>query len=365
MKKIGVENQKNECKIRDKIYFGYGLRLFVFTFLFLIFLILMIYFIINLCVNNQATYINYFENSNLDYKVYLKENNFYESDFLGKDMLYVANLIDKISIDFNYKLDFDKNIDMNFKYDIIAKLIINDKDGKNTYFSKEYVLLKDKEIDSMDTDNHIINENIVIDYSYYNNISNNFKSLYNLDTDSNLIVYFNIDRYNNDDKYNFNMGDSRNMYINIPLSEKSVNISMDYKNIENNLRVVDDSNSYIDDVIYLILIAISFVGSFIFLTKMIRLLVLPFSRKSNFEKYLNKILNEYDRLIVETTSCPIFKSKKIIEINKFSELLDVRDNLKLPIMYYVVAKNHKCYFYISHYNNIYLLILKAVDFDEK
>ena len=46
---------------------------------------------------------------------------------------------------------------------------------------------------------------------------------------------------------------------------------------------------------------------------------------------------------------------------EFQELLDVRDNLKLPIMYYSVSKHLKCYFYITYQDRIYLNVVKAVD----
>lgn len=84
-------------------------------------------------------------------------------------------------------------------------------------------------------------------------------------------------------------------------------------------------------------------------------------KKSAYDKYISKLLNEYDRLIVETTTCPIINGDNVIVIDKFQELLDVRDNLKLPIMYYIVNKHQKCCFYILHENKIYLNIVKAVD----
>ena len=86
-------------------------------------------------------------------------------------------------------------------------------------------------------------------------------------------------------------------------------------------------------------------------------------KKTSYDKYINKILNEYDRLIVESTTEPDIKHSNIIKLPNFRELLDVRDNLKLPIMYYVVVKYHKSYFYIKNNNDIYLLINKAADLD--
>ena len=42
--------------------------------------------------------LSYIEKSKLDYRVYLKENDFYESEYLGKNMSYIASLIDFINI---------------------------------------------------------------------------------------------------------------------------------------------------------------------------------------------------------------------------------------------------------------------------
>ena len=78
-------------------------------------------------------------------------------------------------------------------------------------------------------------------------------------------------------------------------------------------------------------------------------------KKSAYEKYINKILKEYDRLIAESSSLLSFEGKEIININKFTELLDIHDNLQLPIMYYEEKEHEQSYFYISHDNVIYLL----------
>jgi len=74
-----------------------------------------------------------------------------------------------------------------------------------------------------------------------------------------------------------------------------------------------------------------------------------------------KLLNEYDRLIVETITPPNLNKKNIIKINKFEELLDVRDNLKRPIIYHNLVKHHKAYFYVDSHPDFYLFVLKAND----
>ena len=65
----------------------------------IILFILAVVFAFNSFDLSKDDYINYTEKSNIDYKVYLKENDFYEDEYLPKDMIYVASLIDNIKID--------------------------------------------------------------------------------------------------------------------------------------------------------------------------------------------------------------------------------------------------------------------------
>ena len=157
-----------------------------------------------------------------------------------------------------------------------------------------------------------------------------------------------------------------NMIINIPLSEKSVDISLDYKDIKNESRVFDSSKVVMNNILYPIVAVLFIISSFIFLVKVIRLLKYTMKKKNIYDSYIGKILREYDRLIVETTTAPILDTidkNNIIEIEKFTELLDVRDNLKEPIMYYVIAKHQKCMFYINTGDKLYLTTIKKVDLE--
>ena len=73
------------------------------------------------------------------------------------------------------------------------------------------------------------------------------------------------------------------------------------------------------------------------------------------------MFKEYDRLIVETKTPPRFDDMNIIKIMKFEELMDARDTLKQPIMYYNISSHNKCYFFIKHDDDVYLTVIKAVD----
>ena len=91
-----------------------------------------------------------------------------------------------------------------------------------------------------------------------------------------------------------------------------------------------------------------------------------FPSKSEYDIYVSKMLREYDRFIINTKTGPIIsKGDKVIEVDDFQELLDVRDNLKVPINYYNIVNHHKALFYLNKENLIYLYYVKANKFEEK
>ena len=52
-------------------------------------------------------------------------------------------------------------------------------------------------------------------------------------------------------------------------------------------------------------------------------------------------------------------------MGEFTELLDVRDNLKVPIKYYNIVNHQKCLFYLTSENEIYEYYVKEVDLEQK
>lgn len=358
-----IEKLKKKLKIEER-YFSFTFRLMCrVILLFIFFLIGLCFFLKSLNFEGEKT-IKYMELSNLDYQVCLKSNDFYEDRCLPKDMAYVANLVDKVNINFNYMFKVMERVDLNFRYKATAKLLIQDESGEKTYYEKDYVLLDEKAV-SLTADEYTIDENVEIDYDYYNKIANSFKSNYNVSTVSSLTVYFSIskDLSNANDNYFIN-GKESTMIINIPLSERSINLNMNYVDISNQSDIIEGAGTIFSNIFYLIVAIICTLLSLVFAVLSARFLEKMFKKKNKYDNYINKILKEYDRLIVETTTSPFITEKSVVKIEKFDELLDVRDNIKEPIMYYNVVKHQKCYFYIEHNDKLYLTMIKAVDLEK-
>ena len=360
-KKVLTENPLPQ---KPKLYLGYNGRLIISIIVFVVSLIVCFFLANKAFKYEEPKVVNYNEKGALNYRVYLKENNFYETNYLDENMIYVANLIDNINLDFNYDFNIEEPTELTFTYQVLADLVISSQNGNSNFLEKTYNLTTEKTLPLNNQKDLNINENIKIDYDYYNSIANNYKAMYSVDTNSYLRVYVKVNKKNNEtDEVVIN--DSNEMAsIMIPLSQRAVEFTLNTQNTDSNNKAVSDSklifnsNNFAIELVFAILAIVS-------LVKIIKLLVLLTERKNSFDKYVLKLLKEYDRLIVETTTGLDFSKYNRIKVKSFEELLDVRDNLKLPIMYYNVSKHNKCYFYIKHDNDVYMVTIKEIDLEGK
>lgn len=339
-------------------------KLLIDIIIFFAFFILTIYLLLNAFNYNNSKTIYYEEKSNLDYKVYLKKNDFFNTNYLEKDKLYIASLIDKIKIYFNYNYNIDDNENIKFNYKIVGKLIILNNTGNKVYYEKDYSLLNNNTVLMHNQKEKIINEQIDIDYSKYNEIASKFKSLYGIDAESKFIINMTISKTNIDSDLDY-INDTSIMSITIPLSKKSVEISLDYKDVNNSNYILKNESFIKRNIPYIIMSIITIFLTIFMFIKIKRNIYKIIKKKTKYDKYVNKLLREYDRLIVETHNLISLENKEIILLKNFNEILDVHDNLQLPILYHVIIKHKKCYFYIVHVDMAYLYIVSASQFGDK
>ena len=308
--------------------------------------------------------VKYSEKSNLNYKVYLQENDFYEEEYLDKDMIYVASLIDRVLVDFDYNFESEDKENIDFTYSIVAKLSITNPTGTKSYFDKSYTLLNEKTINMVNATGQSIKEQISLDYPYYNSLANSFKTQYGVDVDSKITLYMLINKKNTEES-NFILDSSSVMNLVIPLSERSVDISLDYKDIDETSNIIKKQTMSIKDIIPFVLSGVFVILALIMMIKAMRNANSLRTKKSAYDKFVAKILKEYDRLIAESSTLLSFEGKEMINIGKFTELLDIHDNLQLPIMYYEEKEHELSYFYISHENVVYLFKVDVNNFENE
>ena len=360
--KANTKVKKNESK-KGKLYLSYTSRVVLCLLGFALLFALTFFFLTRTLKLEEEKSIMYQEIGNLVYKVYLKENEFYESTYLDKNMSYIASLIKDISVDMNYQFVIDDVSDMTFSYDVMANLTIYEDTGKTVLYEKEYVLKKGIEQNLTDKNIYNFKDNLSIDYDYYNALANRFKATYGVGASSELTVYVRVNKKINNETYNVNLNDSKQMALTIPLTQKTLDIKLNDTGINNSNSFVNESKTTVGNILFGILCLVAFVASVAALLKFLELIIILKPKASKYDKYIKKILNEYDRLIVETPSDLRLENKEIIKIKRFEELLDARDNLKRPIMYHNITTHQKCNFYIEKDNTVYLLTIKATDLE--
>lgn len=364
IRKNRVVQDKTLKKNPKRLYISFNEKFVCYLLLFLIFLGLGIYFIIHSTDITKEQVLSYKSVGDIDYTVCLKENDFYEQKCLNKDMSYVASLIKDIPLKFHYQFEVNKDdLNKGLDYEIVAKLIISDSDNASNYFEKSYILQDktNKEV-KRDKNTYTIDKDITIDYEYYNDIANKFKTEYGVDADSYLQVF--LVSYNQV-PIQYNIPNSGTISIKIPLSQKSIQIKMEQQELNQKQdQIVTKSEFNVSNGIYIVIGMISIILAIIYMIAVLQMINITKVKKSAYDKLLEKILKEYDRLVVETSTLPDLNKYNLMKITSFNELMDVRDNIRLPIMYYNVVKHQKCHFYIIHGENIYLYTLKAVDLEK-
>lgn len=340
----------------------------VFVFFIIIVSILSFLFFGIYINRSKGYYVTYDEKSDILYKVYLKENDFFENDYLDRNKQYVASLIDKINADFKYDLSFDTaGIEYKYKYEyeINANIQIYDKETKNVLFNKKKNLVSKKTFTSKEKEVNIT-EPVTIDYNYFNELANKFISVYDLDdVESVLTIDMNINTVGNCDDFKENEKNSSTISLTIPLTKKTIAIELsnDLIETENNILLCNSNNfNYfvLGSAIILMLL------DFVLVSYLVNYEIKTRTVNTIYTKKLRKILNNYGAYIQELTDDFSFKGYQLIKIRTFEDLLEIRDTIKQPILMKEDKEKNSSYFVIpSNSKILYVYRLKVSDLEKE
>ncbi len=337
---------------------------FLFPFLFIIGIIL----IISGFNDKKTVDLKYNENNSIQYNVYLKENPFFDTKYLPEGRTYIASLIDYIDVNFHYDVEYSRKLTGIYKYKLVALVRANKKEGNGYYWEKEYDLTEEKTVDIKDNVNISIDDNVKVKYSTYNEILNKFKKEYNIDTNGELRIIMKINNTSKFEKVKTPVELNSEMNLTIPLLEQAIEVGINKDaSSENNILQIKEKSGRPAYLIFkitgFILIIVSILG-FIDVTKT----NLLFKKKNLYEIKLNNILTSYDSIIANIKTLPNMNDFKLIEVSTFEEMLDVYNEVRMPINYYQAENNST--FIIINDSIVWRYILKKdamkwVDNDEK
>ena len=317
---------------------------------------------------DKAKYITYSENSNVDYKVYLKENEFYKEEYLDKSddegKGFVASLIESISANFKYQLKFSEDVNYKYSYRITVEADVEDsKNDNNIYHFSEDLITKQLAVGSGDMN---IDEVLSINYEQYNNIASRFKDIYDLtNTNAVLNVYLYVNVQDIDKSNTAALKEKKVSSLTIPLTEKTVSIDIAnnvIRNTNNRIEITKAEDPTWILVISLFYLLIAFVYAFY---------LIIYSQRTKtaqmiYDKEIKSIMNNYDSYIQRINGTYDIGTSQVLKIESFNDMLEIRDTLKQPILMLENEQKDGTFFIIPATNSlIYTYALRVCDIKAK
>ena len=315
----------------------------------------------------EESIIGYNEVGNIDYKVFLKENNYYKEQYLGKDMQYVASIIKNVVPTFTYEMHSEEKMEYTYNYKVSADLIISDPNDNNKVLYKRPSLLVKDTKEKVTGGSFRVDQEVSINYDEYNNYVNSFKKEYALSVNSKLVLTFNIDVTGKSPLLKEDFKKSSKLVIAIPMSEQTINIGIDTSDINNSGTLERNYMSQIKKPVALVLGIIVGLLSLALLYIVIYNFLTNRSKTDVYKATIKSILREYDRAIVSSKTADTIDESKynVIEVPRIEELLDAHDSTGKPILYNEDTENNISTFIIVSDEILYKYRVVKKELEEK
>lgn len=304
---------------------------------------------------DENVVMSYTSNGNFNYKVYLKNNEFINEEYLGEGEAYILDLIDHININYLYRFSSTEKTNVSGTNKLVVKLKAYYKEASSTggnseLLSKEKVIeekvisFNDKAYSTLGTYDLYLDE--------YLRILKEFQSQVKISVDGYVEI-------TSDTAFNGTIGgasynDSYSNTLKVPLSSSVIKIENSKGNEKTNKVYEGDLVKTNKTVLGYIVVANIVV--FLIICLLLKQLFV-FTSKSEYEAELSKLLKNYDDIIVNTTTLLDIEKYKLIEIEEFKEILNLSRELLLPIMNYEVNKGSVTWFYVIKDNMLYRYIV--------
>ena len=284
---------------------------------------------------NMQYYIEYNESGSIDYDVYLKDNEFYDSPHQEKNQSYVASLIDKIITNFNYEIDMDaEDVNYRYSYTITSRLEIVDNTSNIPIYNPEYTLIDVRNKLQNTSKRLTINEIVILNYDQYNELASRFLQTYDLnDTTSNIVVTLNVDVLSDCNAFSGSSVDTYSSELRIPLTTKTVNVKMTSSVPAAESKMIACSRGAGSEVFKTTAIVlgvvdallISLLTAFIYLTR---------TADITYTARVKKILSQYKSYIQKIKNLFETQGYQVVLVDSFDELLEIKDTIQAPILMY-------------------------------
>ena len=282
---------------------------------------------------NRTYYIEYTENSSVDYQVQYKDNGFFEEEWIPSGQSYVSSLVKAIAVDLKYALNMDSaNVGFDYTYNVTAQLIVSDKTtGKHIYDPTD-LLVPDTKEELRLTDSFEIGESVLVDFQKYNSMAYQFISAYDLTNATGmLVISLNVDVLSHCDEFETNNENSYSVSLNIPLLEENFSTHTTASAPAGESKVLACKGT-ISQNIFLIIGIVGAVLAALLGGALTVFIYITRNEDINYSNKVKKILNAYRSFIQQIDGEFDTEGYQIVPIKTFTEMLGIRDTIQSPVL---------------------------------
>lgn len=304
-------------------------------------------FLIKISLNkNKTEFIQYSDIKNLEYKVLLKENTYYENNYIEKGNQYIADLINSIST--NFKYDFNLENEYNYNYKVSAIVDVTDEKTNKSIYTFSENLTEEKT--GQCSGNLKIDENVDVNFNKYNDLIKEFVTTYDL---KNAVckLSLNLDLGIKGTNEDFSKGSASVMSLDIPLAQNTISIDTNYDLTETD-NLIEIHNTGNGGKVFLVLGIILIIVDAALLVAFIIYMKKTETDEDKYNGELRKIINNYDSYISRVEDDFNMNGYQILKVQRFTDLLEIRDTMQLPIIMLENKEQSLTCFVIPTPNNI-------------
>lgn len=314
---------------------------------------------VNIQQEVQKTLYSYNINENAIYSVKYYENEFFESQTLEMNRTYISSLVENINMNYLYSFSGNKKSNIKYDYQIVAVSTIKyqsvEFEEEPVLWSKQYVLVEPKEFE-VNQSNYSINENFVIDFATYNNEVNQFKKTLKLPIKADLEIKLVVRTQSNVPEIENVVMENSIMSMKLNLNEDVFMVEKQYNNADT--KVITEKTEAKKEINKLLLISgVAFVAVAIMIILDSIRKSIKFTHKTDYAIALNRILKNYGDIVAEIVSPIEIDNLNIIEVKNFDQLLDIEEEIRMPILFYETIPGEEGEFVIVCDNMAYRYVI--------
>lgn len=318
--------------------------------------------------NNMSVY-SYKADKSANYTVSLKENDFYTTDTLPSKMSYPASALNLINVNFKYDFSSSDLADINYTYDIKADIVgtVKDDDDKNSeIWNRSFIVQSERTNTVNQKNNFLINDDVVIDYNYFNNLATLYEQSYGFNVEVILKVRLQI-------KYHIDLADkniddeevSDYIELTMPLATNVTRVNENYTEATKDSlmpHVEEKKNSPINKVFIIFGTGLIALG---ILVIALNINSRKYTKKDLYRKNINSILKDYSDLVVSVVNKPNISGLKTMRLSNIDDLVDVAEQRNDNIVLYERIKDKESDLYVICNNYVYIYTVTYAELRKK